>query len=261
MSEPVEKPVILIVEDDLDIRDFISAGLVNDFEIVEAGHGQSGLKKALELIPDLIVSDIMMPGMNGIELCRALKSKPETSHVPIILLTAKTAVEDQLDGLCSGADDYVTKPFNLILLKARIENLLKMRRMLREKFKQEYVPGEQPQFLQNEGDRSFLEKALRVLSEHYADWDFDDGKFANEMGMGLRSLQRKLKAVSDQSPYVFLNEFRMKRAAELLATSSKNITEIAFSVGIEEPTSFSRLFKKHYGISPSDYRRTYSSSD
>lgn len=257
----VEKPMVLIVEDDLDIREFIALGLQNDFEIIEAVNGRNGLHKALERIPDLVVSDIMMPAMNGVDLCRELKSRPETSHIPVILLTARTEVDDQLQGLSSGADDYITKPFNLILLKARIENLLTVRRMLREKFKQEYVPGEQPGFFENDGDRSFLDKTLKVLTANYPSWDFDDQTFAGEMGMGLRSLQRKLKAVCDKTPMTFINEFRMKRAAMLLATSSHNVTEISFMVGVEEPSSFSRMFKRQFGMTPSEYRKTFSSAD
>ncbi|MEM9444511.1 MAG: response regulator [Verrucomicrobiota bacterium] len=253
--------VILLVEDDLDIRSYLKMGLSNEYKIVEAENGQIGMKQALEHIPDLIITDVMMPGMNGTELCQRLKSTPETSHIPIIMLTVQSSDDDQLKGLSSGADDYITKPFNLLILKARISNVLKSRRLLREQLKEQYLTGEQQLFIENTNDRAFFTKANQIVKDHYNEPDFNPRNLADHLSMSLRSLQRKLKATLNQAPAEFINEFRLQRAAELLLTTNTNITEITFLVGFEEASSFSRMFKKRYGKSPKLYKQSYLSSD
>jgi CheY-like chemotaxis protein/AraC-like DNA-binding protein len=255
-----EAPLILVVEDDIDILSFIALELMEDYQVVKAVDGQEGLLKALEHIPDLVVTDLMMPRMDGITLCRKLKTNPDTSHIPVVMLTAKTSDESQLEGLKTGADDYVTKPFNIVLLQARIANLLETRRVLREQLRRKFSQGEHPLFAENTPDREFLERATHVVEGHYSDWDFHAEAFAAALGMSLRTLQRKLKAVVNLSPAGFISEFRMKRAAELLALTSYTVTEIAFKVGYDESSSFSRVFKKHFKMSPSTYRSSHCTS-
>ncbi len=255
-----ETPLVLVVEDDADILSFIALELMDDYQVVKAVDGEDGLAKALEYIPDLVVTDLMMPGMDGIALCRELKTNPDTFHIPVIMLTAKTSEESQLEGLKTGADDYCMKPFNIVLLQARIANLLQSRRVLREQLSRQFVPGEQPLFLENTSDREFLERAARVVGEKYTNWDFKAEEFSSTLGMSLRTLQRKLRAVVNLSPAGFISEYRMKRASELLALTTRSVTEIAFQVGYDESSSFSRAFKKHFKMSPSTYRSTHSTS-
>jgi DNA-binding response OmpR family regulator len=254
-AEPaVEISSLLVVEDDADLRAFIVAGLKPNYEVIEAGNGQEGLEKACEHIPDLIVTDLMMPVMDGIEMCRQVKTNPETSHIPMIMLTAKSSVENQVEGLNMGADDYMTKPFHMILLEARIGNLLSSRRMLREQYSKQFMMTEEQPFLKNSVDREFVELAVRVVEANYLSQDFRPEKFAKELNMNLRTLQRKLKAVADRTPAGFINEFRMMQAAKLLTTTSRKITEIAEQVGCDEPSHFTRMFKKYYDNTPLKYR-------
>lgn len=252
------RPVILVVEDDADILSFIALELMTDYQVVKAVNGRDGLVKARECVPDLVITDVMMPVMDGISLCNELKTNPETSHVPVIMLTAKISDESQLEGLRSGADDYVTKPFNILLLQARISNLLESRRTLREKFCRDYpvltsdLPAGTP-------DKSFMEKAMRVVEENYSNGEFKSDEFASCLNMGLRTLHRKLKAVSDRTPADFINEFRMGKAADLLKNSAYPITEIAFHVGCDDSSNFSRIFKKYYDMTPTEYRAAHRS--
>ena len=229
------------------------------YRVETAPNGEVGLQKAKELVPDLIITDLMMPVMDGVTLCKELRSSIETSHVPVIMLTAKTAHESQMDGLRSGADDYVMKPFHMDLLQVRVENLLESRRLLREKFLKE-VPVMTPKLGENSTEREFLDKAMAVLEENYSSWEFKADDFAAGMNMSRRTLLRKLKAVSDRTPSGFITEFRMMKAAEKLINSSETVVEIAFAVGCDESTNFARLFKKHYDVTPTQYREEHQSS-
>lgn len=250
-----ETPLILIVEDDVGIRDVICDGLKDAGRIITAENGRLGLQAAKERVPDLIITDVMMPEMDGIALCRELKNSLETSHIPVVMLTAKASVESQLCGLKTGADDYITKPFSVEILQVRVANLLESRRLLREKFSRDYATETKTTCIpENTLDREFIEKALQVLEKHHSNWEFSPEQFAEGLHMSLRSLQRKLKAVTDRSPKEFINEFRMKRAAERLLSTSDTIAEISFQVGMDEPTNFTRLFKQHFEMTPSQYR-------
>jgi DNA-binding response OmpR family regulator len=254
-----EKPTILVVEDDNDMRQYISSGLMIDYEVVEAVNGKDGLTKAIESVPDLIITDVMMPEMDGVAMCAELRAKLETSHIPIVMLTAKASVENQMQGLKTGADDYVTKPFHMQLLQVRIANLLESRRMLREKFRGD-TPLLTPAFSGQGPEKEFLDKAMSVLEEHYSEWEFKTDDFAAGMHMSRRTLLRKLKAVADRTPSEFILEYRMMKAAELLVNTSATIAEIAFQVGCDQATNFSRLFKKCHNSTPSEYRSENQSS-
>jgi len=258
-TDTLGKPTLLLVEDDNDMRMFISSDLMSDYEVIEAANGKEGLSKALESVPDLIVTDIMMPEMDGVEMCGKLKVRIETSHIPIVMLTAKASVESQIEGLETGADDYVTKPFHIKLLRARIANLLTSRRLLREKFRSD-SSRLSPDFSGQEPEKKFLDKAGSVLVKNYSNWEFKTDDFAVGMQMSRRTLLRKLKAVVGLTPREFVMEYRMIKAAELLVNTAETIAEIAFQVGCDEATNFSRLFKKFHNTTPSEYRSAHQKS-
>ncbi|MGB0371810.1 MAG: ATP-binding protein [Opitutales bacterium] len=252
---PGSLPLVLICEDDLEIRRFVEEGLKAHFRVETAKNGKLGLEKAKSMVPDLVVTDVMMPEMSGVELCAALKQGIETSHIPLIMLTAKTSVENQMEGLQQGADDYVTKPFNMDLLQVRISNLLESRRLLREKYSQESVPMK-PDLVKGSPEEAFLKKVSDAIDREFSDPKFNPDAFAKAMAMSRRTLHRKLKAVTDRTPSEYINQYRLAKAAERLLASSDTIADICYSVGYEEPTNFSRMFKAHYKVTPSKYRES-----
>lgn len=248
-----EKPCLLIVEDDVDMLDYLVLSLNEEYEVLSAENGREGLNKALEHIPDLVITDIMMPLMDGIELAHELKTNMCTSHIPIVMLTAKDTVESQIEGLGIGIEDYVTKPFPMELLEARIKNLLKTRSILREKYLREFDTNVY-KLAEHGMEHEFMSSALCVTQEHMLEFEFSPEDFAKHMGMSLRSLQRKLKAVADRTPAKFINEIRMVEAARLLANSSLTITEITYQVGFGDSGNFARQFRQYFDQSPSHYR-------
>ena len=247
--------MVLVVEDDAEYRWMISARLGEAFEVLEAADGREGVEKALKHIPDLVVTDLMMPGMSGIELCRELKANVQTSHIPVIMLTAKNSVESQIEGLETGADDYITKPFTMELLKARIRNLLKSRHMLRERFGGEFIhAGILESSLKSSVDRALWERILSLLKENYPNPDFSPEEMAEALHISKRTLQRKIKALTDRSPVGLILQYRLKLAAQLLKQPSLKITDVAFDVGFSDSNHFSRQFKKEFGKTPSEFR-------
>jgi signal transduction histidine kinase/DNA-binding NarL/FixJ family response regulator/ligand-binding sensor domain-containing protein len=252
-SDDEESPLLLVVEDDEDVRDFIIEGLASGYRVETAENGETGLEMAKERVPDLIITDVMMPVMDGVTLCRELKTSMETSHIPVVMLTAKTALESQLEGLKTGADDYITKPFHMELLRVRIANLLESRRVLREQFLREYSVLS-PKIPENPLHKEFLEKAIKVMEARYSDWTFGPDQFAAALNMSISTLQRKLKAATNRTRAEWITEFRMMKAAELLVGTAKTVVEISFDVGCDESSNFSRQFKKVYGKTPSQYR-------
>jgi len=261
-------PVILVAEDDEDSRWLIVSELEGSYRVIEADNGKKALSMTLEQIPDLVVTDIMMPVMDGVELCRRVKEHPFTAHIPVVMLTAKSSVESQIEGFETGADAYITKPFSMELLKAQIQNLLVMRRQLRQRFSAQLsatesrasrqspadagVPG-QPLF-QNAMDQEFWTEILDVLNRRSAEVDFSIDSLADELGMSQRSLQRKIKAVSDRTPVQLIAEYRLKQAVRLLVDTSRAITDVAYESGFGDLSHFYRLFKKRFGRNPSQYR-------
>ena len=251
-SHPKSAPLLLIVEDNPDVTAYISSFLQDDYRIITAENGESGLKKVLEKFPHLVISDVMMPVMDGFELCRKLKSDQNTSHIPVILLTAKADMESKIDGLEFGADDYVTKPFDAKELHVRVRNLIEQRKMLHEKFSRmiEVKPGE---IAANSMDEQFLERLLNIFEDHVDQSDFSTEDFAREVGMSRSSLHRKLQAVTNQPTHEFLRTLRLKRAAQLLQQSAGTVTEIAYAVGFNSPSHFSRIFRQQFGQTPSEF--------
>jgi signal transduction histidine kinase/ligand-binding sensor domain-containing protein/DNA-binding response OmpR family regulator len=250
------KARLLIIEDHADLRSFLVDCFAENYGITAVDNGIAGLEKAIEQLPDLIISDVMMPGMNGVELCRRLKTDERTSHIPIILLTAKTATESKLKGLQTGADEYLTKPFDRQELMVRVDNLLESRRKLRERFSKQLLvqPAE---ITVNSTDERFLQHAFKLLEANLSNADFDVAAFSLEIGMSQTHLHRKLTALLGQSANELIRTFRLKRAASLLIQQHGNVSEIAFMVGFTNPNYFSKCFRDQFGQTPTGYARLH----
>jgi len=211
-----------------------------------------GWNKAIEKYPDLVISDVMMPEMDGFELCHKLKSDENTSHIPIILLTAKADIDSRIEGLEFGADDYISKPFDDKELRVRVKNLIEQRKKLREKFTRmiEIKPGE---IAATSMDEQFLKRLLDVFENHISEADYSTESFANEIGMSRSNLYRKIQALTNQSTNDFIRSLRLKRAAQLLRKSTGTVSEIAYAVGFNSPSHFSKIFRQQFGQSPSNF--------
>ncbi|MBK1875275.1 ATP-binding protein [Pelagicoccus mobilis] len=256
-SEPEanERPLVLLSEDDQDILEFLEGELSEEYEVITTKDGDEALAAASARIPDLIVTDVMMPGLDGRELCRQLKSNSSTSHIPIIMLTALKSDRHELEGLDSGADDFLSKPVRPPILKKRIHNQLESRQKLRELFQsQKQAAKIEPKTVAtNALDEKFLSKALHTVEVHLENPLFDVEFFASEMSMSRMSLYRKFKAITGESPSAYIRSIRMKIASELLLEGEHNITEIAFKVGFSDLSYFSTTFKKHFSKSPREF--------
>jgi len=249
-----DKTLVLIVEDHRDLRRFIRENLEEEFSVIEAENGRIGVEKAIARIPDLIISDVMMPEMDGYELCASLKTNEKTDHIPIILLTAKAATDDKMEGLQIGADDYLLKPFNPEELQVRVRNLIKIRRQMRDKFSNEMLlrPTD---ITVSSVHQVFLEKVTGIIESHMDDEEFSVEGLANEVGMSRGQLHRKLKALTNQSTSEFIRNFRLQRAAELIKQNAGNIAEIAYEVGFSSQAYFTRCFQEQFNCSPTEYRK------
>jgi YesN/AraC family two-component response regulator len=249
-----DKYIVLIVEDNTDVREFIKDSLSNDFQIEEAANGDQGVRKAMQIIPDLIISDIMMPKMNGNELTKRLKNDEKTSHIPIILLTAKSEQESKLEGLETGADAYLTKPFDTKELQIRINNLINIRRKLQEKYsKVDFIPLKKSEEKKLSNlEEQFISKVMEVIEQHISEEEFSIEQFGKEVGMSRVQLHRKLKALSGKSASHYLRSVRLSKAKQMIEEKKRNISEIAYSVGFSSPQYFTRCFKEEFGFPPSD---------
>jgi signal transduction histidine kinase/ligand-binding sensor domain-containing protein/CheY-like chemotaxis protein len=247
-----EIPSILVIEDNPDMRQYICSNLSRFFNVLEAENGKQGLEAAKKEEPDLIISDIMMPEMDGLELCRKIKTNLYTSHIPLILLTAKGEVEDYVEGLEQGADDYISKPFNIEILIAKVSGMIENRKKLRKKYSslEDVSPTE---LTTSKLDEQFFIKIGEIVELNYIDPDFDVDKFASLMLVSRSQLYKKMKAITDLSTIDFLNVFRLKKSVDLLKQGDLQISEIAYSTGFNDPKYFSRIFKKYYHCTPSEY--------
>ena len=251
-TENGEKTIILIVEDNYDMREYIKDFLLNEYLVEEAVNGEQGVRKAEKIIPDLIISDMMMPKMDGNELTRILKNDEKTSHIPIILLTAKSGRENKLEGLKTGADDYLTKPFDVKELQIRIENLIKIRRKLQEKYTdRDYIPKSDGKKLSSI-DEIFMNKVIRVIEKHLAEEEFTIEELSLEIEMSRSQAHRKIKALTGKSPSVYMRTLRLLRAKKMIERKAGNISEIAYSVGFSSLGYFTRCFKEEFSYPPSD---------
>jgi len=245
---------LLIVEDNPDVRSFIRSHLDRDYVCYEAENGKDGVQQTLKLNPDLIISDVMMPEMNGIDFCNRLKSDERTSHIPIVLLTAKADMGSKLEGLETGADDYLTKPFEANELKLRIRNLIKQRQLLREQIQKEIALVPDNLNLASI-DKKFLEETIKIISQHLDDQDFSVGKLSKKILMSRQHLNRKLKSITGQTPLEFIRSLRLKRAALLLRNQQSTVTEVVYKVGFSSPSHFTKCFQREFGKTPSAYLR------
>ena len=251
-----DRPSILIVEDNKDVSAFLALELKETFQIHCATNGKEGLKKAVDVMPDLVITDLMMPEMDGLELCSKLKSITAISHIPVLMLTAKGSDEFRLKGIQEGADDYFTKPVNIDILKARIFGLLESRRRLQERFTRE-VLVQPKEVTVTSADEAFLEKAVRIMEENMPEEAFGVEEFAVKIAMGRTSLYRKMKAVTGLTPHEFIKSMRLKRAAQLLSTGNMNVSETYEAVGISTISYFSKIFREEFGCTPSEYRNRF----
>ncbi|QHT67376.1 response regulator [Rhodocytophaga rosea] len=245
-------PLLLIVEDNREVREFIRDNFIDHFRVLEASNGLEGLELGKQHIPDLIISDRMMPKMDGMELCRQFKTHALTSHVPIIMLTAKATQESKIEGLEIGADDYVAKPFSLQELKARVKNLIDQRKKLRERFTKE-VKLQPKDIAITSTDELFINKAIAIIERHMSDEDFTVEIMVEEMAMSRVQLHRKLKALTDESTSEFIRTIRLKRAASLLEQGYGSVSEVMYAVGFNSVSYFASNFKQRYGVNPSQY--------
>lgn len=248
-------PYILIVEDNQDVRDFIRDHLEKDFRVGEALNGEEGLQKAREEMPDLIISDVMMPKMDGYVFSREIRRDELTCHIPIIMLTARAAEADKIIGLETGVDAYLTKPFSPRELRVRVRNLIAMRQTLRARFRTATIV--KPAMVSEVPlDQAFLEKGLAFIEAHMEDEQLNGDLLANEMNMSLSQLNRKLRALIDQPAGKLIRSMRLQRAADLLIQQSGTVAEIAYRLGFGSQAHFSKMFHKHFGQSPSEYRQS-----
>lgn len=248
-----QDPLVLVVEDNKELALFLSNSLSGSYQVLTAGDGKAGYELARKYSPDLIISDVMMPVMDGIEMCRQIKNNLYTSHIPVILLSARALIEDQLEGFQTGADDYVSKPFNLDLLKAKAHNIIESRKKMRSLF----ASREEVAVPEGKGDSlddKFLAKAYTILETACSNPDFSVELFSDQMFVSRSLLYKKLKALVDLSPNDFITVYRLKKALPLLASREMSINEVAYSVGFNDPKYFSRVFKKFYKKKPSEYQ-------
>ncbi len=245
---------LLIVEDNAEARKLIRSIFESTYKIYEAEDGEEGVRRAIEIQPSVIISDVMMPKVTGTELCSKLKRNIQTSHIPIILLTAKATEEYKIEGLETGADDYITKPFSNKLLKAKVKNLINNRLLLQQKFRND-PHIKVSEVTSNSLDQKFLDQARAIVMKHIDQTEFVAQDFAREMGVGRSKLFDKIKGITGQTPNEFIVSIRLAKAAELLMHEHDelNISEIAYTVGFSTASYFSKCFKQHFGVTPTEY--------
>lgn len=257
VAEPFksEKEMILVVEDSADVCLYIQGALEPLYTVLTAQDGEEGMEKALQIIPDLIVSDVMMPRADGYQLCKTLKQDRRTSHIPIILLTAKASEDNILTGLETGADDYITKPFSTRILCARIKNLIDIRQQLQQNHRREMTLAPVRTTLSSI-DREFLNELHQMLERHLSDENFNVELLAKKMIMGRSTLYRKIEALCGENPTDYIRSYRLKRAAQLLQEGAASVTEVAFEVGFNSRTYFTKCFKEMFQQLPSEFKKT-----
>jgi signal transduction histidine kinase/ligand-binding sensor domain-containing protein/AraC-like DNA-binding protein len=251
-TNSTDKQLILVAEDNLDLRNFITNSLSEDYSVLEAENGREAYEIAKTHNPAMIVSDVMMPEMDGLEFCSRIKNNLLTSHIPVILLTARSLVENWIEGLETGADDYIPKPFDFNLLKARIKNLIESREKLKKHFSGELLP-EPSEIATTNADKEFLKKAMEIVEGNYQNPNFGVEEFVDKMCVSHSLLHKKLTAIINQSAGDYITSIRLKKSAALLRQSNKNINEVASEVGFNDPKYFSQKFKRYFGVLPSEY--------
>ena len=245
-----DRPILLIVDDDRELREFFKSNFSPTYIVIEAENGKEGFGMALKNNPDIIISDIMMPVMDGIELCRKLKTDIKTSHIPIILLSAKAGIESRIEGLDTGADAYIAKPFTIKLIEVQISNIIENRKNLR-------LVLQPSKIAITPIDANFLQKAIGIVEEHMSDTDFSVDIFIKEIGMSRSRMHRKIRALTSQSTSEFIRTIRLKRAVSLLEKSQLSIEEISYAVGFSSTAYFTKCFRIQFGVPPSEYAKSH----
>ncbi|MBA4057190.1 MAG: hybrid sensor histidine kinase/response regulator, partial [Marivirga sp.] len=249
-----DRATVLIVEDNTDLRNFIASGFRDRFAVLTSVDGEEGLSMAMEHLPDIIISDIMMPRMNGLVFTNNIKHNERTSHIPVILLTAKADSLSRMEGLKEGADDYLAKPFSMEELQVRVTNLMDQRKRLAAKFREEFnQPRQEPEIHEPSIDEKFMMKVRSVIEDNIGNSHFSVEVLAAEMNLSRAQLFRKVKALINTSPSEFINDLRLQRAAKLLLARTDNVAQIGYAVGFNEQSYFAKRFRKKYGVSPSEY--------
>lgn len=246
-----EKPVLLIAEDNEELRKFVAIHFESRFNVVEAEDGKIALEKAAEQIPDVVITDLMMPNICGDELCNKLKHDEKTSHIPIILLTAVHSKESEIESLKRGADDYITKPFDIEVLDQKVMNMMRLKDKIRSRFKIEMI-SEPTKVATQSPDEKFMIKAMKVIEDNLSDADFDIEKFAVEVGVSRMQLYRKMNAITGMTVKEFIRNIRIKRAKQLLEDGAMTVSEVAYNVGFKDIAYFRKCFKQQVGINPSE---------
>lgn len=262
------EPVLLIVEDNEELRSFLRIILADGFHVIEASNGREGMQIAREQLPDIIITDLMMPEMNGLELANEIKGNETTSHIPVVVLTAKTDLDTQIEALKTGADDFITKPFSSTYLRARIDNILMQRRRLQDNFlanlpeyrHEQHQPVEvSPAAPRIESyDEKLLARLMEVMEENMDNSDFAVDDLVAGVGLGRSVFFKKIKSLTGLAPVEFIREVRIKRAAQLIETGQFTISQVTYMVGNNDPRYFSRIFKQRYGLTPKEYREKHS---
>ena len=247
-----KKPVVLLVEDNEDFRFYLKDNLKDIFFIIEASNGKEGWQKALSQHPDIMVSDISMPEMNGIDLCKKIKADKRTSHIPIILLTALTGEEDQLKGLEIGANDYMSKPFNFVILLSKIKNLLTLQETFKRTYKKQ-ISVQLPEVAVQSEDEKLLRNAVEYIEQNMTNHHLSVEELSHQMKMSRVSLYKKLLSLTGQSPVEFIRSIRLKKAVQLMENTQMSISEICYEVGFNTPKYFAKSFKEEYKMLPSAY--------
>ena len=268
------KGLMLLVEDNAELRIFLRSIFSPEYRIVEAADGMEGCDKALKLLPDIIISDVMMPEKDGIAMTRELRADMTTSHIPIVLLTAKSSIESKLEGLEYGADDYITKPFSATYLKARVKNLLVQRQKLQMLYRQDLMsagmaipvsdeqtekrltdnPETDKSPVMSPNDRKFMDRLVEFMEKNMDNGELIVDDFVHELAVSRSVFFKKLKTLTGLAPIEFIKEMRINRAVQLIETGEYSMTQISYMVGINDPRYFSKCFKQKMGMTPTEYR-------
>lgn len=257
---------MLIVEDNSELRLFLHGIFSDDYHIIEAADGEQGKDKALKYVPDIIISDVMMPVKDGFQMMQELRSEITTSHIPLILLTAKTAIESKLEGLEYGADDYITKPFSAKYLKARVKNILQSRQKIQEAYRERLLASslntDESKTEENEekvpemspSDQKFMNKLMELMESRIDNSDLIVDDLVRDMAVSRSVFFKKLKTLTGLASVEFIKEIRINKAIKLIESGEYSITQVAYMVGINDPRYFSKCFKQKMGMTPSEYR-------